>query len=642
MSAEVPAWRFRRMQPGEMNIDPIESEFFSTEALGSLADALVREAIQNSLDARVPGSKAHVRIAFPSGEAMIAPEKADRYLAGLWPHLAADRSGVADLPPRDGPLAFLLVEDSGTRGLQGDPRQSEDEELGAAPVRNDFYYFWRNVGRSRKAASDLGRWGLGKTVFPASSRVNAFFAVTTRHDDGRRLLMGQSVLRIHRLEGARFYPYGYFAHFEGDFALPVAEPGFIDGFCRDFGIRRVAGGASGLSVVIPHPDGELRAGEVLSSVVRHYFLPILAGDLEVEVESEGRAERLDAGSLMRALGRLGTAEGASLQRLVELAKWGIALPEGRHARLPAPPPQEAPRWAASAAVDAALSALRERFAGGEPVAVRVPVWVKPSAGEPLAAEFDVFLERDDAISVSEEHFVRDGITVAGVRSGLTGGVRAIVRVRDRALSGLLGDSENPAHTEWQERSPRFKERYRHGPYTLRYVKGAPREIVRVLTRPAKGRDFALLRNLFSLDVPTEEAVRQREAPAAAPAGPDGTGGSGAIEPAGRDRHFELQKLHGGFRIVGAAAGARMPRFVAVAAAYEVRRGNPFAQYQPLDFRMDGPHIAAEVAGAAIVQLAANRIVLRIDEPAFQLTVRGFDPRRDVRVRTMALDEDVRQ
>jgi len=39
-----PTWHFRRMQPGEMNIDPIEAEFFSTEALGSLADALVREA----------------------------------------------------------------------------------------------------------------------------------------------------------------------------------------------------------------------------------------------------------------------------------------------------------------------------------------------------------------------------------------------------------------------------------------------------------------------------------------------------------------------------------------------------------------------------------------------------------------------
>jgi hypothetical protein len=630
------------MHPGEMNIDPIESEFFSTEALGSLADALVRESIQNSLDARVPGSKAHVRIAFPPHGNRVPKGKAQRYLAGLWPHLAADRSGVAELPSPEDPLTFLVVEDSGTRGLQGDPRQSEDEELGANPVRNDFYYFWRNVGRSRKAASDLGRWGLGKTVFPASSRLNAFFAVTTRRDDGRRLLMGQAVLRIHRLEGARFYPYGYFACFEGDFALPVSEAATIDEFCRDFGLRRPDGGASGLSVVIPYPDGELKAGEILSSVVRHYFLPILAGDLVVDVESEGRSELLDSGSLMRALGRLGTTEGASLQRLVELARWGIALPESRHVRIPTLPSQEAPRWAASEALDAALSVLREDFASGSPVAVHVPVWVKPSGGEPVAAGFDLYLERDDAISGSEEHFVRDGITVAGVRSGVTGGVRAIVRVRDRALSGLLGDSENPAHTEWQERSPRFKERYRHGPYTLRYVKGAPREIVRVLTRPAKGRDFTLLRNLFSLDVPTEEAVRKREAPPAAPAGPDGTGAATAIEPVGRDRHLELQKIQGGFRILGAVDGSRLPRFIAVAAAYEMRRGNPFTHYQPFDFRMDAAPIAAEASGATIVQQAANRIVLRIDEPAFQLTVRGFDPHRDVRVRTLAMEEDVRQ
>jgi len=60
-----PEWRFRRMQPGEMNIDPIEGEFFSTEALGSLADALVREAIQNSLDARAPGMQARVRAGQP-------------------------------------------------------------------------------------------------------------------------------------------------------------------------------------------------------------------------------------------------------------------------------------------------------------------------------------------------------------------------------------------------------------------------------------------------------------------------------------------------------------------------------------------------------------------------------------------------
>jgi hypothetical protein len=61
------------MQPGEMNIDPIEAEFSSTEALDSLADAFILEAIQNSLDALQPGLTAKARIAFPSLERIQFP-----------------------------------------------------------------------------------------------------------------------------------------------------------------------------------------------------------------------------------------------------------------------------------------------------------------------------------------------------------------------------------------------------------------------------------------------------------------------------------------------------------------------------------------------------------------------------------------
>ena len=53
-------WKFRTMGKGEMNTDPIESEFFSTEHLDSVADALVRESIQNSLDAGLPNQAVHV------------------------------------------------------------------------------------------------------------------------------------------------------------------------------------------------------------------------------------------------------------------------------------------------------------------------------------------------------------------------------------------------------------------------------------------------------------------------------------------------------------------------------------------------------------------------------------------------------
>lgn len=619
-----------------MNVDPIEGEFFSTEALGSLADALVREAIQNSLDARRPGTPARVRIAFSGAAAALSGERRERYLDGLMPHVAAGRS---DSGPRFGPgerLDFVVVEDFGTRGLQGDARQSEDDELAALSARNDFYYFWRNVGRSRKGASDLGRWGLGKTVFAAASRASAFFALTIRANDPRPLLMGQAVLRIHKLGGARYYPYGYFGRFDGDFALPVDDAELVENFRRDFGLARVA--EPGLSVVIPFPDRDLTPQALLPSLAHHYFVPILAGDLAIDVEHGGKRETLDAESFVRIVERVGRSEASSLPQLVDLARWGLALASDAPVRLPEPAQSAAPRWSGDAATEQWLASRREPFNRGDRIAIRVPVWVKPASGEAACATFDVWLERDDSISGADEQFVRDGITIAGVRGGVQAGVRAIVRVRDRALSALLGDSENPAHTEWQERSPRFKDRYRHGPSTLRYVKGAPREIVRLLTRPEEGRDFALLRHVFSLDVPTEESVRRRE-PSPSHAGLGGSGETPGIATARSAHSFELQRLHGGFCVAGVANGEAPPRYLAVRAAYEVRRGNPFALYQPFDFDLDRSPIVLELEGAAFVRRRENELVVRIDDAQFRVTVQGFDPRRDVRVKAIPLDEE---
>lgn len=637
MKMTLPAWHFRRMQPGEMNIDPIEAEFFSTEALGSLADALVREAIQNSLDARRSDRELTVRISFPSTDSFLRGDHRDAYGKGLVEHLRSSHSGLnmALLPKRDEPLSFLVIEDFGTRGLQGDPAQSEDlelEEPGA--VRNDFFYFWRNVGRSRKHAGDLGRWGLGKTVFQAASRINSFFALTVRADDRRRLLLGQSVLKIHKLGGRRYYPYGYFGATQEDFALPIESPTALDAFSRDFLLDR--GSEPGLSVVLPYPDSSLTPAAIRQSVVRHYFMPIIANDLRVEIVSGTEVEKLDADSLPRAFAATGRADDVSFGNLFELAKWGVALPRAAHVALTEPAESAVPRWDDGALEDSAVMQLRAEFAAGRRVAVTVPVWVKPR-GEPTTRSwFDVYLERDDALERPDEHFIRDGITVTGVRAGLPKGVRALILIRDRALSSLVGDSENPAHTEWQERSPKFKDRYRHGATTLRYVKNVPRELVRLLTRPADGRDATLLRHVFSLEVPTEAELAtrtvDREKPGAGGGKPGGVGDD--VETVAKERQYVLQKLRGGFRVRGTSEGAEGGETAIVHVAYEVRRGNPFRQYQPLDFDLAKPPI--EIAGDHVTVSAThgNVLILQPQRPDFTVTVRGFDEHRDLRVKVV--------
>ena len=621
-------WRFRRMLPGEMDVDPIEAEFFSTASLDSLTDALVREALQNSLDARGNDAQVRVRIAFPPP----LPE-AGRWLAGLWEHLEASHSGIAEVPDPGAPVPFLVVEDFGTRGLQGDPAQDEDEALDACELRNDFYYFWRNIGRSRKAASDLGRWGLGKTVFPATSRLNAFLAMTVRADDDRALLMGQSVLRIHKLRGSRFYPYGYLAAFDGDFALPLEDPALLGAFRSDFSLAR--DDDSGLSVVVPWPDPEITADGVLGSVIRHYFVPILEGALVVEVSDAHGSRRLDADDLVRAItagvGGLDAGESSALGKLVALTRFGQGIARDEIVRLADPPVDSAPRWS-PACLDDAPEQARSRFEGGLPVAFAVPVWVKPARGEPVLSEFDVYLQRDEALTRGEEHFVREGITVAGVRGGLPRGVRAVLIARDSPIATLLGDAENPAHTEWQERSPKFKDRYRHGPFTLRYVRNAPRELARALARPAAGRHERLLQHIFSLNLPNEasvlEATRAGQDSAA-----EGRSATGEVRDLGAAAQpIQLQKTAGGFRLVGEGVSQS---HVVVRVAYEVRQGNPFARYQRPDFDLAQTPIAIAAQGLEVQQADGNQLVLRVLEPSFRLEVDGFDRHRDVRVRVSA-------
>jgi len=145
-----------------------------------------------------PGTQVRLRIGLSTAVGIPGGPDWKPWMAGIREHLAAVHAALGEV--LDAPIPdYLVLEDFGTRGLRGDPLQTEDDAIEAGAARNDFYYFWRNIGRSRKSASDLGRWGLGKTVFPAASRINAFFGFTVRADDGRRMLLGQAALRIHKV-----------------------------------------------------------------------------------------------------------------------------------------------------------------------------------------------------------------------------------------------------------------------------------------------------------------------------------------------------------------------------------------------------------------------------------------------------------
>src|SRR5437588_6535473 len=248
-------WTFGLVAPGQVRRDPFEAEFFvgseESEHVYGRTDALVRETVQNALDARAGDGPARVRFVIRDPHQQPSADAREAYLGGLVPHLLAAGNDFLAAGVASRPMRVLLYEDFGTRGLCGDPARTEDPPADGSAGWQDFYWFWRNVGRSGKSGQDLGRWGLGKSVLPATSKVNTMFGLTVR-PDGRRLLMGQAVLKTHRIDAEQFLPEGFY-HGKTDphgVPLPVEGGAECDAFAGAFGLSRRRD-ECGLSVVVP-------------------------------------------------------------------------------------------------------------------------------------------------------------------------------------------------------------------------------------------------------------------------------------------------------------------------------------------------------------------------------------------------------
>lgn len=630
---QTPTWRFREMQPGEINVDPIEGEFFTTEAIGSITDALVRESIQNSLDAAQGNEPVTVRFSFfsrpnPGYDAKVISK---RYINGLSLHLQAKHAGLQDIPSPTEQINYLLVEDYGTRGLQGDISQYDD--LDDDFKKNDFYYFWRNIGRTRKEATDLGRWGLGKTVFQAASRINSFFGITVRNDDGRMLLMGQSVLKIHKADGTRYSPYGYFGCFNSDLALPAEDQAFIKLFSKHFFVDRLH--KPGLSILVPFLDREIEsnkfAQKFVNSAVRHYFFPILAGKLIVEIKHENKSYKLDATSLDNLLKKSRFLESQGMLGLIDLARWAIKQPADTLVKLNEPTPGKAPKLRDT--VDPAqIDELQQKLSESKRLALYLPISIQlQNSKEIMHTGFTVFLERDDNLDKAEDYFIRQGITLPEITSLKHKGIRAIVSITERHLSAFLGDAENPAHTEWERNTKKFKRKYKLGPTTLDYVKTSPREIVKILTQPQKGRDENLLKHIFSLPEVQIDQLGKNEKEISGE-GDKKKSTEPFVDVIGSN-YIQLTPVKGGFRLTKRTKATKVPRYINIWIAYEVRSGNPFKKYTPLDFDLNKPPIKIQVQGANLLLHKENIIQIEVQKGNFKLTVTGFDMHRDLRIKT---------
>ena len=570
----------------------------------------------------------------------------DRWFSKIRPSLEAPEvTKLLDraVPDDSAVVPCLLIEDFNTSGLRGDPKIHRDPPADAA-VRNDFFWFIRNVGRSGKANGDRGRWGLGKIVYPASSEIRSFFSFSVTDDASPPTLVGRSVLCIHSPDGERdCAPDGFMSYYDeaANMDLPSRESEDIEAFKSAFHITRDA--EPGLSLAIPFPKESITGNNLILSLIDHWFWVFLDRSLLIRVYLEDGAEAvLSADTLDDVIERfVPEAEKERALRKTRFAREVIELKRSE-SLLPIVIDGEGtkPNWAEIEPLFGdgdKLEELRSRYNDGELLAFQFKLRVARHGGAPTQfGGFDLFIRRSTENHRCIETTLREGLAISGVGSVNIPGVSVITYVGNNPVGTVLGDSENPAHTHW--RSMGMNKKYPEGAVLVKLVSGASQKVIGLLTRVDDGLNDALLEDFFSIPDPEckpKPNPTKRGNKKDPPPLPD---------PKQKNFYLNCHKLENGFKIVRHENANQPVEGFVIRAAYEVARGNPFKKHNAADFDFSNPEKhGLEYDGYGIksdgLTASTNRLIVKVEGEDFHFSVTGFDPHRDLILDVKPIKQD---
>lgn len=634
-------WHFAEPGPIQRQRNSKLDEHFAGSGTDRAGD-LVREGGQNSMDVRLNSGTGAARVRITFG--VLPNEKALNYFTGFQDHaksLKAQR-------PKDKVASalnekfceYLLFEDFNTTGLIGDPRvlrRYDDEEP------NNFHTFFRAEGQTDKVdATKQGSKGVGKVTFLAASKALAILGLTTR-DDGKTLLFGTAVLNTHRHEGKDYDGDAWYGTQQpGEGVMPIEDLGVIDRFREDFALEREAG-QCGLSIVVPWLETDAEEGvtpdRVIDSILRNHAWPILKGWLSIEVvAASGDITTIDAASFVSILA---TREDEVLKRqvghLANLGTWAITHQPNSESDKLGIHGNSAPKWSDPDILQPDhRDRLREVFDSGDPIAVRVPIRIRPKGkkSSSTVSHFDLYLQKETSGAITagpSVQFVRGGLLLTGMARRVRG-VRGLVIAENPALAGLLRSSENPSHTKWNAKP--IKNKYTFAPATLKFVLDAAKELAGLLAGdPDKSEPVWTDKLNISGNGPSnsgngvvskKKRPKKKNLPSPNPPPP----------PPQKVRPYRIVVSGDGFMVKPSRKPFKKPLPVRLELrlAYHVRGRNPLKKWHRNDFELtqvtDFP--AVNVTGCELEEREPNRLVLRIDNPdefAFKMT--GFDRRREL-------------
>ena len=425
-------WKFSPLPADQVETEVTQRDHFNNDEV-NLSETIVREAIQNSLDAAIEceGSQVKVSFQFIKGKRKLDPSFIKDIFTEQLIHAKAANIDISDvnfeLPDA------LIIEDFGTQGLTGSTSEKDDDH---------FSDFWRRHGKSHKSGAKRGRWGLGKLVYSTSSRLGVFFGLTKREGDPETYLMGQTVLNTRKVGTELYPPHSFFSDYAHEsnhlkrIPVPIKEESIKSAFIKNFHLERTI--ESGLSIIIPFPDKSFDKDKMIGVAIANYFYPILTGQLKL-IFDEIVVSKINIRSLALTYAKDMFPQIDLLFDFIEevYESQDIDLFKLNE------------NWGSSSILNEAcfnnedLLLAREKYNNGETIGFSLPVSVRRKDSPPETSFFKVFIKKPFGLNKGLDIYVRGGLTLPAESKFKDRKALGAMIAEDNPICDLLGTQKMP-------------------------------------------------------------------------------------------------------------------------------------------------------------------------------------------------------
>lgn len=562
----------------------------------------VREAIQNSLDARLELDKP-VTVNFTFHSEGFGPRRA--YLEEVITHRKKVGLGI----PREwenGCVKWLVVEDFNSTGLCGD--------LGKRT--SDFWNYWLNFGLSNKDGSGRGGRGIGRVTFLIASQLQTVIGYTRRHTDQTTAICGMCVLRAKEDGEDVLSTHAYLAQgINGNIYRLYNSEEFSDQTRKAFVFTGFDGEfPSGLGLAILYPHQELEPEGILASAIENFAPAIMTGTLRLnvdgvvldaltidEVAREISEEKWSDDAIRGAANRyLSLIE----RTFKETQRSQITLPNAYRSDFD-PLRNSDP-----------IKSLQEKIAARETVVLEVRFPLERH-GTTSMVQLCAGLTASPSGTKPIDRLFREGMSLPDVRTRNPGELDLVLLVDGDMLATYLNFCEGKAHLDLLESKDVRQKLTDHGFSDVRVkrlVKSLPTELRSLLTPDITEPDAHVFDAFFSIPTGRKGADKRPRSTDDPPPSP----------PPPKPPVFRLHSLDDGLRLSANPEYPDWPVNVTIDFAYADGTRRP--SWSPFDFRLEDLTIDYENCE---MERGQNRIRLLDCGSDAQFEITGFDANREL-------------